>query len=49
MEHFHYGLVVDDIGRAMAEHTAALGLTWAGVTTRAVRVAGADGGDYDVR
>ncbi|GAA0828059.1 VOC family protein [Streptosporangium amethystogenes subsp. fukuiense] len=45
MEHFHYGLVVDDIERAMAEYAAALGLTWADVATRAVRVAGADGGE----
>ncbi|MEV4379327.1 hypothetical protein [Streptosporangium sp. NPDC049644] len=53
MEHVHYGLVVDDIERAIAEYAAALSLTWADVATRAVRAAWADGGiqggGHDVR
>lgn len=49
MELYHYGFVVEDIEVAMATYGAPLGLTWAPVATREVRVVVDGGTPTDVR
>ena len=47
MELYHYGIVVDDIDAAQGVYGASLGLTWAPVATREVRVV-VDGGTQPI-
>lgn len=45
MELYHVGYVVDDIHRAMADYSAAAGLTWSDVAPRPLRVRVDEGAD----